>query len=325
MRTLRPLLALAMLVVASVSVHAGEFVVRARDVTDHKAVFGRVDSRYVVPARSRIAGTLVELNVVEGTAVSLGQRIARVLDEKIALQINAADARIRAVRSELVNARADLDRTQQLLNRGAATQQRLDQLRTQVEVLTNQVAQAEAERAVLERQAAEGDILAPAAGRVLTVPSRRDAVILPGEPIATIAGGGVFLRVAVPERHATTLKAGARVEIGEGSARRTSGEIERLYPLIENGRVTADIAVAGLSDTFVGARVLVRLPVETRRALAVPPSAISTQAGLDSVRLATTGGVREVLVVAGGLVDTPDGPLREVLSGLVDGDRVIVP
>jgi RND family efflux transporter MFP subunit len=321
-----PLLALAAVLAAGAPVHAAEFEVRPVEVADVKAVFGRVESRFVVPARARIGGTLVALEVAEGDLVAQGARIARVDDEKIAPQLAAADARVRATRSELTNARTEYERAQQLFARGAVTQARVDDTRTRVDVLANQVAQAEAERAVVAQQAAEGDVIAPVAGRVLTVPSRRGAVVLPGEPVATVAGGGVFLRLALPERHATLLAAGAAVEIGEEGGRGARrGRVERVYPLIENGRVTADVAVEGLSDAFVGARVLVRVPVATRAAIAVPPAAITTRAGLDVARIATPGGPREVSVVAGGLVETPQGPRREVLSGLRAGDRVILP
>lgn len=225
---------LAAAVVPATGLFAAEEVVRPVAVVDSKAVYGRIESRFVVPARSRIGGTLVDLDVTEGSVVEAGRPIARVVDEKLALQLNAADARIRAVSSQLDNAKVELERTTALLARGAATQQRVDQLRTQVDVLTNQMNQAEAERAVVLQQATEGSVVAPAAGRVLTVPMRRGSVVLPGEQVATIAAGGLFLRLAIPERHAPLLKAGATVEIGEGDSRlagtATRGTIEKVYP-----------------------------------------------------------------------------------------------
>lgn len=308
---------------------ATERLVEPVTIADMKAVYGRIESRFVVPARTRIGGTLVTLDVTEGSQVEAGAVIARVVDEKLALQLNAADARIRAVTSELTNARIELDRTQTLLARGASTQQRLDQLRTQVEVLTNQASQAEAERAVILQQAAEGSVVAPAAGRILTVPLRRGAVMLPGESVATIAGGGLFLRLAIPERHAPLLGVGAAVEIGERGAEqvsgRTLGRIEKVYPQIENGRVIADVAVEGLSDSFVGERVLVRVPVATRQAITVPPAAVTNRSGIDFVRIATADGSREVAVVIGEMVETPRGAEREILTGLKAGDRVLLP
>lgn len=324
-------IALVAVILGSVIPAAGaaERLVEPVTIADMKAVYGRIESRFVVPARTRIGGTLVTLEVTEGSQVEAGAVIARVVDEKLALQLNAADARIRAVTSELANARIELDRTQTLLARGASTQQRLDQLRTQVEVLTNQASQAEAERAVILQQAAEGSVVAPAAGRILTVPLRRGAVMLPGESVATIAGGGLFLRLAIPERHAPLLGVGASVEIGERGAEqvsgRTLGRIEKVYPQIENGRVIADVAVEGLSDSFVGERVLVRVPVATRQAITVPPAAVTNRSGIDFVRIATSDGSREVAVVIGEMVETPRGAEREILTGLKAGDRVLLP
>ncbi len=90
-----------------------------------------------------------------------------------------------------------------------------------------------------------------------------------GEPVATIAAGNVFLRLAIPERHAAGLTVGSSVAIGDDTDLR-AGRIEKIYPLIEDGRVTADVAVEGLPDTFIGQRMLVRVPVGTRETIAVP-------------------------------------------------------
>lgn len=169
---------------------------------------------------------------------------------------------------------------------------------------------------------AEGDVVAPAAGRVLS--TRLGEVIMAGEPVATIAAGNVFLRVAIPERHADGLTVGDPVAIGDGPVLR-EGRIETVYPLIENGRVTVNVAVDGVSDSFIGQRILVRVRVGTRPALAVPQAAIRQSAGLDLVEIAAGGQGRTVLVVPGAVVAMPDGPMVKILSSLRSGDMVIVP
>ncbi|MBC7155879.1 MAG: HlyD family efflux transporter periplasmic adaptor subunit, partial [Rhodobacteraceae bacterium] len=211
-------------------------------------------------------------------------------------------------------------RVEDLLRRGATTVQRVDQARTTLVVAENAVAEAEAARAVTLQQIAEGAVLAPAAGRVLSVPLRLGEVVMPGEPVATIAGGGVFLRLAIPERHAGRLDVGATVATDGGT-----GTVEKVYPLIEQGRVTADVAVDGLSDTFIGQRVLVQVPVARREVLAVPPAAVSSRSGLDFVQVLTAAGAAEITVIPGPLVETPDGPRREILTGLRAGDTILVP
>ena len=317
------LLAVILIPIAS---HAAEIELKPVNVIETKAVFGRVETRDVIAARARIGGTLVSIDVTEGDQVKQGATIALVADQKLALQMNAAEARIRALGSEQANARTEFDRARDLLARGATTQQRVDQLRTQVEVLRNQISAAEADKAVIVQQSAEGAITAPATGRVLSKRVTRGAVILPGEAVATIAGGGFFLRLALPERHAATLKVGATVPVdGREGKPGATGRLVKIFPQIENGRVIADVEVETLGDFFVGERVLVHVPVATRRALAAPASAIVNRAGIDFVQVAGPSGAREVAVVLGGPVRTEQGEAVEILSGLRTGDRVVTP
>jgi RND family efflux transporter MFP subunit len=303
---------------------AAELTLQPVVVDETKALFGQVESGFVVPARSRIGGTIVTLDVTEGDAVTAGQVIARVVDEKLELQLAAAEARLSAARSELENAQTELARSETLLERGSTTVQAVDRVRTGMTVARNAVSELESAKAVIRQQMLEGEVMAPAAGRVLAIPRRLGEVILAGEPVATIAGGNVFLRLAIPERHAEGLIVGARVAIGEGADAR-EGRIEKVYPLIENGRVTADVAVNGLSDSFIGQRILVRVPVGSREALVLPAAAITHSSGLDLVELLSDGGSRIVTVVPGAVVMTPGGPMVEILSGLRPGDTVILP
>jgi RND family efflux transporter MFP subunit len=320
----RSLLSLLALLAVAGPTLAGEFPLVEVEVTETKALFGQIESRFVAPARSRIGGTITALDVTEGDSVTAGQVIARIVDEKLQLQLSAAEARLAAARSELANAETEVQRSEQLLERGSTTVQAVDRVRTQVTVARNAVAELESGKSVILQQMAEGAVIAPTAGRVLSIPTRLGAVVLPGEAVATIAGGNVFLRLSIPERHAEGLSLGAGVVIGEGESAR-EGKIEKVYPLIEGGRVTADVAVDGLSDAFIGQRILVQVPVGTRPALAVPQAAIRRSAGLDLVDILAEGGHRTIPVVPGATVQTPDGPMVEILSGLRSGDTVLLP
>lgn len=296
--------------------------VALRPVTDWKAVYGTVEARDRIPARARIGGVLVELSVAEGDLVGAGQVLARIVDDKLEFQLAALGAQKEALAAQLANAEADLKRGEDLLKNGVTTTQRVDALRTGVDVLNGQIAALEAQAEVVAQQAREGVVLAPVAGRVLDVPQVKGAVVMPGEPVAVVGGGGTFLRIAVPERHAAALEAGDRILISEGGADR-EGVLARVYPLIEGGRVVADVEIADLPDTFVGARLLVRLPVGEREALMVPKADVVTRSGLDFVGV--QGAERAVLrSVVVGEVRVVDGvEMVEVLSGLVAGDVVV--
>jgi RND family efflux transporter MFP subunit len=307
---------------------AAELVVQPSTVPDLKAVFGQVQSRDTVPARARIGGTLLTRTIEEGSAVKAGEVIAVVGDEKLALQLQAVDARIKALQAQLDNARGDLDRSQLLMARGAETQSRLDLLRTAVNVFVNQVEAARAERAVIVQQTTEGQVLAPKDGRVLTTPAIPGSVVMAGETIARIAAGGYYLRLALPERHAAHVKAGDPVTIGgraQGADAQLgpgrAGRIVKVYPELEGGRVIADAEVDGLGDFFVGERVPVWITVAERPALLVPTGAVTNRNGVDYVRVAGEAGPLDVPVIIG---SARDGR-TEILSGLRAGDRVVTP
>jgi RND family efflux transporter MFP subunit len=283
-----------------------------------------------VPARTRIGGTLVELTVKEGDAVKEGQVVANVSDEKLALQINSLDAQILALEAQLAQAKIDLDRAEELVARGTIPKTRLDEARTAFNVASNTLKARKAERSVLEQQVAEGHVFAPTPGRVLTVPVTVGTVILPGEPVATIAEGNFVLRLRVPERHARFLKAGDTVridgeELGESGAK--FGTIRLVYPQIQDGRVVADADVKALGDYFVGERIRVWVSAGERDSIIVPSAFITTRFGVDYARLRKDAKTTiDVPVQRGREVPRPDMPdALEILSGLKAGDTLVRP
>jgi RND family efflux transporter MFP subunit len=316
------LLRVLLFCLAAAPAMAAELELAPQRIIETKAVVGRIEARDVIPARPRIGGTLVRLSVSEGDRIVEGQSIATVIDDKLALQLRAAEARIRALASEQANVQAEYERARTLLERGAGTQQRVDSLRTQQDIIRNQITAAEADKAVIIQQASEGEVLAPVAGRVLKVPVTRGAVVMPGEQVALIAGGGFFLRLALPERHAAQLRLGAAVPITLEGGSRTEGKLVKIFPQIENGRVIADVELASIGDFFVGARVLADVPVGERMALLVPRAAVITRSGLDFITVKGPNGLRQVLVVLGQEIP---GSRVEVLTGLEAGDRVVTP
>jgi multidrug efflux pump subunit AcrA (membrane-fusion protein) len=152
------------------------------------------------------------------------------------------------------------------------------------------------------------------------------SVVLPGDPIVSVAQQDFKLRLRVPEEHARFLKTGDRVrldgdEFGEHTAK--WGVIDLIYPQIEEGRVIADATVEGLGEYFVGDRLRVWISGGKRPAFVIPSAYVKTRFGVDYVRLRTSEGIIEVPVQRGREMPTPalrDG--LEILSGLRPGDQL---
>jgi RND family efflux transporter MFP subunit len=297
---------------------------------DEKAVFATVESRSVVPARVRTGGTLASLAVKEGDRVERDQVVATVGDRKLVLQQTALDAGIAGLKAELAQARSELARAENLYQRGTVSKSRLDELGAAASVAASALKAREAERAVVGERLAEGQVLAPNAGRVLAVPVTVGSVVMSGETVASIAERDFVLRLRVPERHARFLAAGDAVRLDREDAGADGtgfGTVTLVYPEIQDGRVVADARIDGLGDYFVGQRVRVWISGGERRTVAVPAGFLVTRFGLDYVRLRMSDGQAvEVPVQRGHERPRPDKPdAVEILSGLGDGDVLVRP
>ncbi len=322
-------LMLAMMAVGALSVGAQAasaqetYTVVNRPIQDRKAVFATVESSDVAVARARIGGIIRGLTIDEGSAVRADDRLALVRDEKLPLRIAAVDAKIRASKSQEALATLELNRIRRLRGTGAATQVRLDEAETRMNVVRSELAALEAERAVLVQQQADGNVLAPSAGRVLQVHVTEGSVVLPGDKIATIAVEAYRLRMMLPERHARFIKEGDTVLVGPrgmaiGSQKKRQGRVKQVYPELDKGRVVADVEVAGLGDFFVGERVRVYVVTGSRQALIIPNGYVHRRAGITFVTLKSG----EEIVVQLGL---PSEGGVEALSGLKAGDVIVKP
>ncbi len=305
---------------------AQQQTVRLQQVDDRKAIIATVEPVRDILARARIGGTIATLLVREGDRVATGDRVALVTDPKLALQMQALQARIQAQQAARDQAHIDFARAEELRRTGTGTQAALNLARTRLDVAERTLQALRSDRQVVEQQAAEGAVLAPGAGRVVRVPVWEGTVVLPGETVAVLAADNYILRLQLPERHAQFMKAGDTILVGarglaaldEDDETLRRGRVKLVYPRIDGGRVIADVEVSDLGDYFVGERTRVYVATGSRRALVMPEAYVYRRSGVSYARLAdgTEVAIRVGLPVEGGI---------EVLAGLHDGDVVVKP
>ncbi len=328
MRELIGLSLVAAVTLSAAAAGAEIFTVASRSIADEKAVFATVESVSVVPTRGRIGGTVVQLNVREGDSVTRGQSIATIGDEKLALQMKSLDAQIEALQAQSNQTQIDFTRTEGLVERGILPRIKLDEARTALNVAKNGLRARVAERAVVQQQFSEGQILAPAKGRVLKRMVTVGSVVLPGDPVAMIAQQDFKLRLRVPERHARFLKVGDKVRIdgAETGESPRFGAIDLVFPQIEDGRVVADAKVDNLGEYFVGDRLRVWIAGGERAAFVIPSSYVTTRFGIDYVQIQQADRAVSVPVQRGRDMPTSDLPNGlEILSGIRAGDQLVQP
>jgi len=294
---------------------AGEMKVAPVAITDYKPVYATVESVDVANARARTGGTVIELKVDEGVVVTQGQVIAVVGDDKLALQLDSLNAQIAAAQAQQTKAHDDYARAQELFRNGTVAKARLDEARAAYQVADNQLKSITAQKAVIDQQVKEGQILAPTAGRVLEVPITKGSVLMSGEVAARIAADSYVLRLQLPERHAHALKVGDTIHLEDAR----TGTIRQVYPEITGGRVQADADVPDLGSYFVGQRVRVEVSTGTHQGFVVPSAFIIARSGMDYVQLKQPQGSLLFPVQRGETLK--DG--IEIISGLQAGDVLL--
>ena len=270
------------------------------DWQDVSAEVTTVDQAQVI---ARITGILVSRSVRAGDRVGKGQVIGRVVDSQIGYQSQATGA-------VAAQARAELARVRFLYQNGFYAKARLEQAEAMA-------ASTSAQHAATGAVAAQGTVVAPANGRVLRADIPAGAPVVPGMAIAVITVGPAVVRLEMPERLAGKVRVGSRVS-ADGLA---MGRVTKVYPSVQAGTISADVAMPGIDDALIGRRVAARVETGTRKALLVPAGFVTTRYGIDYVTVVAKGGSTTQVPVQTAPAAEP-GKV-ELLSGAAAGDVLI--
>lgn len=321
------MIALAMPSILAAWAHGAEqFAVELRNIEDRKAVFATVESVDRITARARLGGIIEELSIDEGSQVEAGQQIAVIRDKKLPLTLAALNARLKSISAQQKLAETDLKRAKSLRKSGAGSQARLDEAQSRLDMFSSEAAAMNAEKSVILQQIKDGQVRAPAAGRVLSVPTASGSVIMPGETVAVIARDDYILRLRLPERHAKFMRVGDKVQVGArgmvaGGGELADATVQKVYPEMEAGRVIADVRASGLGTYFVGERTSVHVATGSRQAIVAPARFFFQRYGVTFARLKDGA---EITLQLGQRLGGANGEV-EILSGLKAGDILVAP
>lgn len=322
-----------------------------RDRVIASGLIGPVEEVQVQPL---IEGQPLEQLLAEvGDMVSEGQVLAVLSKSTLDLQrsegvasLASAQATIAQMEAQLIEAEASAaeaqrvaDRTAKLREQGSSPQAALDTAsanavsaaarvivaRQTLEAARAQLALANARLENVDLQLSRTEVKAPVAGEVV----ERNARI---GGIATAAGqamfvivrdGGLELRADIAESDLLRLKVGQKAVLrAVGGTEPLSGTIRLVEPSIDTltrlgrARIEVDAPEALRSGMFVEAEIM----VTEREALAIPVTAVGSDATGATVMRVRDGVVERVPVTTG----IRDGSLVEIVSGLAPGDTVVV-
>lgn len=282
----------------------------------------RIDLRYVangtfqpkteVTVSAETAGRVVQVLVREGARVSAGQTLAVVQGDKLNVSVATAEANYNS-------AKADLERFESAFKTGGVTKQQVDQMRLQYETAKNNLAAA-------RLNAGDITIKTSVAGIVNSRMIEPGTYVNPGTPAFEIVDVSLLkLRVNVDEKNVAALNVGQAVDV-EASVfpgKRYEGKITFIAPKSDGSlNFPVDIEVVNTKGELLAGMYGTAYFGEgnSEDILVIPRRAFVGSISDRKVFVVRDGKASETAVEPG----RSFGDLVEVLSGIQEGDQVIV-
>lgn len=313
--------------------------VKVTDLPETLDVVGTVRARTSAMVSARISGTVSVLHVREGDRVRKGQVLGQ-LDSKenLALATGAVAAIDEAKRGleEAQSRRKLADSTfvrfKKLYDEQALTRQEFDTRQTEQELSHQAVARAEARlRQTQEASRAAGvvadytKIVAPISGVIVAKQADLGSTVFPGQPLMTIDDEGSYqLELAIPESQVRAVHAGTPVQVqidatGTNLAARVVDVVPTSDPASRTYIAKVAVPQRGVRSGMFG-RGSIALDSSVK-GVRIPRTAVFERGALTAVwSVGADEIVRMRLIKTGRIV----GDSIEVLSGLADGDRIVI-
>ncbi|MEZ5702104.1 MAG: efflux RND transporter periplasmic adaptor subunit [Burkholderiaceae bacterium] len=194
-------------------------VVSRSATTAEQEMAGEVRARHEARLGFRVGGKLVERPVEMGQHVKVGQLLARLDGNDLALASSAAHAQVAAAQTQRDLAAADLKRFVDLKAKGFVSAADIERRQASLDAAEAALRQARAQSAVQGNQAGYARLVSDADGVVVSVDADVGQVVSAGTPVVRIARDGprdvVF---SVPETQVGQLKEGQAAKVRLWSA-----------------------------------------------------------------------------------------------------------
>ena len=281
-----------------------------------------------VGVRARIEGDLVGVYVREGQRVSAGQMLARFESSEQETSQASAQADVSSAQTDLETAQWNLDQSKELFKAGAISERDLKLSEQTVETARARLAAANARLRSTSNVTRDTRVIAPTSGIIEKRLVETGERVTRGQQLfSLVRNDALELAASVPARQANAVAAGQAVHfVADG--REFDGRVARVSPTIDpaSRSVTVYVQIPNANGalkggTFANGRVVQRT---IANAIVVPTPALrqSQENGQTFVYRIANRAV-DVAPIQLGVIDERAGK-AEVLSGLNDGDRVIV-
>ena len=296
---------------------------------------GTVQSIASVQIKPRMDSQIMKVNVEEGALVKEGDVLFELDSRALKAQLGQIEAQIRKDQAQVIQARRDLQRTEELLTKNAGTVVQRDNAHTAVKAAEAQLEADEAAKASVLTSLTFTEIRAPVSGRIGSISNKAGAVVRTGDNSATstlatinqidpIYVSFAIPQIILPDLRAAMAKGPVTVSAIVDDAKKQSGVMAFIENTVDpnTGTVTAKARIGNANELLWPGQF-----VKVEIILGVEPDALSIPAA--AVQLGSQGPF--VFVVKDGVAElrqvsvkrTQDGQ-AVIGKGLESGEQVVV-
>lgn len=281
------------------------------------SVVSRNDARLATSAAGRL-----EYVAEVGTVIRAGQRVAKLEDEAVRLQVEDAKAEIMRIEAQRAMAERQLQRIEQLAN-NSISQTQIDEVRSQLAMLTAQLQQAEVRHRSAKHDLEQTEVRAPFSGVVTERLAQRGEYVATGAAIARLVDTvHVEARVQAPLSLLSSVKPKMELPIRVGS-KQIPAIVRTVVPVGEERSRQFELRMVLADNQFnVGSALELGLPERAATdALVVPRDAIAVrQTGDYLMRVRRDNTAERVAVTS----IATDGDLVTIEGPIAPGDLVVI-
>jgi len=297
--------------------------VEARDVEVTYSAEAVVEAVRQSTVAAQIAGRIVELRFDVGDFVKKGEVIVRIDERAAAQAVAATEAQVRQAEAALRNARAEYERSRQLVAQKFLSQAALDRAEAEYKAAQARVSAlvAGAGQAATERGFAT--VVAPYSGIVSARHVELGEMATPGKPLMTgFDPGTLRVSATVPQAQVAAIQAGAKARVELPSVARWIDAAQlTVIPAADPRTHTTQVRIglpADVRGVYPGIYARAHFVTGRKPALLVPRAAVIRRSELTAVYVVSDSiQLRQIRLGTAG-----DETSVEVLAGLRAGERV---
>jgi RND family efflux transporter MFP subunit len=290
-----------------------------------ESAVGSIRAVHETSIGSKLLARVVEVNVKAGQPVKQGDVLIRLDDTDLRARLQQSKAAVAAAEAAKAQALADEKRFAELAKRNAVSQQEAEKAATAAR-------SAEAELIRLQESVKEvqamldwATIRSPLDGTVIDKKVDVGDMVSPGQVLVTLFDPKRMQLIAsVRESLAHRLQVGHSIDVRiEGLNKQCEGTISEIVPEAQSASRTFQVKVTGPCPTgiYTGMFGRILIPLEEEQVLVVPRRAVRQVGQLELVDVIEEGRRLRRAVRTGRTL----GEEVEILSGLREGERVLVP